>query len=305
MISGGESMSIRRILALSIVLVGIVADRPRAGGQTVAPEIAVAPQYDSTHVYLAPQDVDSFAKSFLGTFGGTTSKQVVATVTPTPSSTTSQLMQTPVGTVSLFGYKTPTPVPFGTERNGYLVKDMDAAIQAARAAGAAVIVAPFPDAIGIDAVIQWPGGVNMQLYWHTKAPTYAAFQHIPENRVYVSPDRADAFTQSFVGFSHGKVVSDDLHAPGVEIGAPGENIRIIRIESLFGKMIVFVSKGFLPFPYGYDTTGYEVDNLDATLARGASLGVAVLVQPFSADHRRSAIVRFPGGFIAEVHQVTP
>jgi hypothetical protein len=95
MISGGKSMGIRRILALSIVLVWIVFDRPRVGGEKVAPEIAVAPQYDSTHVYVAPQDVDSFVKSFLGTFGGTTTKQVVATVTPTPSSTTSQLMQTP------------------------------------------------------------------------------------------------------------------------------------------------------------------------------------------------------------------
>ena len=63
-------------------------------------------------------------------------KQVVVTVTPTPSSTTSQLIQTPVGTVSLFGFKTPIPYPFGAERTGYLVADMDAAIKAARAAGA-------------------------------------------------------------------------------------------------------------------------------------------------------------------------
>src|SRR5271156_3745931 len=100
--------------------------------------VAVAPQYDTTHVYVAPTDVDAFVASFLGTFGGKSTKQVVATVTPTPSSTTSQLLQTPAGTVSLFGFKTPIPFPFGTERTGYLVTDLDQALSAARACGADV-----------------------------------------------------------------------------------------------------------------------------------------------------------------------
>src|SRR5882762_5423815 len=143
---------------------------------SASPAVAVGPQYDTTHVYVAPADVDGFVASFLATFGGQSTKQVVVTVTPTPSSTTSQLLQTPVGTVSLFGFTTPVPYPFGTERTGYLVTDMDAAIKAARAAGADVFVAPFPDPIGADAVIQWPGGVNMQLYWHTAMPSYATFQ---------------------------------------------------------------------------------------------------------------------------------
>src|SRR6202008_3222320 len=107
-------------------------------------------------------DVDKFAASFLATFGGQSTKQVVATVTPTPSSTTSQLLQTPVGTVSLFGLKPPIPFPFGAERTGFLVTDRDVAIKAARAAGADVLVEPFPDPIGRDAVIQWPGGGNPQ-----------------------------------------------------------------------------------------------------------------------------------------------
>jgi hypothetical protein len=68
--------------------------------------------------------------------------------------------------------------------------------------------------------VQWPGGVNMQLYWHTTAPNYATLQTIPENRVYVSPDRADAFIRSFVLFSGSTVVGDDAQAPGVEIGRP-------------------------------------------------------------------------------------
>ncbi len=85
------------------------------------------------------------------------------TVPPTPSSTVSQLLKTPVGMVSLFGFKTPIPYPFGAERTGYLVTDMDEAVATARAAGADVLVAPFPDSIGRDAVIQWPGGVDIHL----------------------------------------------------------------------------------------------------------------------------------------------
>src|SRR5438132_9249580 len=184
--------------------------------------VAVGPQYDTTHVYVAPEDFDRFVASLLATFGGTATKQGVFTVTPTQSSTMSQLVLTPVGSVSVFGFKTPIPYPFGLERTGYLVTDMDEAVRAARATGADVFVAPFNDPIGRDAIIQWPGGVNTQLYWHTTAPSYSALQTIPENRVYVSPDRVNAFVHSFLAFSHGSVVSDEARAPGVEIGRPAE-----------------------------------------------------------------------------------
>ncbi|MDH2384450.1 glyoxalase [Bradyrhizobium sp. CER78] len=267
--------------------------------------VAVAPQYDTTHVYVAPEDVDKFVTSFLATFGGKSTKQVVATVTPTPSSTTSQLLQTPVGTVSLFGFKTPIPYPFGTERNGYLVTDMDQAVKAARAAGADVIVSTFPDPIGLDAVIQWPGGVNLQIYWHTTKPDYAAFERIPENRVYVSPDRVGAFSRSFLAFSRGKIVADDAKAPGVEIGRPDTTYRRMRIESAFGKMIVMVTDGHLPYPYGRETTGYEVADLAATIEKAKGAGAAVLVEPYASEGRSTAFVMFPGGYIAELHSLGP
>ena len=263
--------------------------------------IGVGAQYDTTHVYVAPDDVDKFVASFLATFGGQSTKQVIATVTPAPSSTTSQLVQTPVGTVSLFGFKTPIPYPFGAERTGYLVNDMDAAIKAAKAAGADVVVAPFPDPIGRDAVIQWPGGVNMQLYWHTTKPSYAAFQTVPENRVYVSPDRAEAFTRAFLRFAKGKVVSDEAKAPGVEIGRPNGHYRRIRIESVFGRMTVLVTDGHLPYPFGREMTGYEVADLKTTLDKAKGTGVTVLVEPFTSDRREQALVQFPGGYVAEIH----
>jgi hypothetical protein len=265
------------------------------------PDVAVGPQYSSTHVYVAPEDFSRFVSSLLAVFGGTASKPGVVTVTPTPSSTMSQLVQTPVGIFSVFGFKTPAPYPFGAERTGYLVTDLDAATGAARAAGAEVLVSPFNDPIGRDAIIQWPGGVNMQLYWHTIPPSYAALQTVPENRVYVSPDRVTAFTKSFLSFSQGKMVSDDPHAPGIEIGRAGGSYRRVRIESKFGKLTVLVTDGHLPYPYGRETTGFEVASLSDTLAKAQAAGVAILAGPYVADHRNAAVVKFPGGFIAEIH----
>ncbi|MEX5554204.1 VOC family protein [Pseudomonas pergaminensis] len=289
-----------RTVALAVTL---LAEAMMGNAFAATSAVAVAAQYDTSHVYVAPADVDRFTQSFLATFGGKSTPQVVVNVLPVPSSTTSQLLQTPVGTVSLFGFTTPIPHPFGQERNGYLVKDMDLALKAARENGAAVIVSDFPDPIGRDAVVQWPGGVNMQLYWHTKTPDYAAFQTVPENRVYLSAERADSFIKSFVGFSHGKVLTDDKHAPGVDIGQANGNYRRVDIESPFGRMAVLVTNGQLPYPFGHETTGYQVADLTATLGKATGSGAKVLVPAFDSKGRRSALVEFPGGYVAEIHQL--
>jgi predicted enzyme related to lactoylglutathione lyase len=290
-----------------VLTLGLAIGSPHVGASAQSastPEtvsVAVGPQFDTTHVYVAPEDFDRLVASLIATFGGTTSKQGVFTVTPTPSSTMSQLVLTPAGSVSVFGFKTPVPYPFGAERTGYLVTDVDAAVRAARATGADVIVAPFNDPIGRDAVIQWPGGVNTQLYWHTTPPSYAPLQTIPENRVYVSPDRVDAFVRSFLAFSHGSVVSDDARAPGVEIGRPAETFRRVRIESKFGKLTALVTDGHLPYPYGREKTGYEVTNLADTLTKAKAAGADVLVPLYKTEERDAVVVRFPGGYIAEIH----
>jgi len=286
---------------IAVVAIAITPLTTQAASNSAAPAVAVGPQYDTTHVYVAAEDFDRFVNSVIATFGGTKSQQGVFQVTPTPSQTISQLVLTPVGTLSVFGFKTPIPYPFGMERTGYLVTDMDAAVKSASEHGADVPVAIFPDPIGRDAIIAWPGGVHMQLYWHTKPPNYPALETIPENRVYVSPARAHAFVRDFVAFSHGKVVSDDRGAPGVEIGRPGEKFRRIRIESKFGKLAVNVTDGHLPYPFGRELTGYEVRDLNATLTKAKAAGVTVLVEPFIADHRQAAIIQFPGGYIAEIH----
>ena len=293
------------LLLISSLLTGWSLATARGEEQQANPQTGVGAQYDTTHVYVAPEDVDKFVSSFLATFGGQSTKQMVGTVTPRPSSTTFQLLQTPVGTVSLFGFKTPIPYPFGAERTGYLVTDIDVAVKEAQAAGADVLVATFPDPLGRDAVIQWPGGVNMQLYWHTTKPNYAAFQTIPENRVYVSPDRVDSFTRSFLSFSHGKIVSDDPKAPGIEIGRSGETYRRIHIESVFGEVVVSVTNGQLPYPYGRELTGYEVKDLQGTLTKARASGAITLVEPYTSGGRTAALVEFPGGYIAEIHAVAP
>ena len=280
----------------------LLSDAPAVAQATTAtPTVAVSPQYDTTHVYVPAAEFDRFVASVLATFGGTASKKGVFTVTPTPSETMSQLVLTPVGTLSVFGFETPIPYPFGSERTGYLVTDMDLAIRTARATGADILVTPFNDPIGRDAIIQWPGGVNTQLYWHTTAPSYTALQAVPENRAYLSADRMKVFVHSFLAFSHGKVIADDLHAPGVEIGRPAETYRRIRIQSTFGRLTALVTDGHLPYPYGREMTGYEVANLSNTLAKAKAASVAILVPPYKADDREAAIVQFPGGYIAEIH----
>ena len=275
------------------------------GGGQAAPasdaSVAVGAQYDATHVYVAPEDLNAFVVSFIATFGGQASKLVVTNVLPVPSSTEFQYVSSPVGMLSAFAYQTPIPFPFGQERTGYLVTDMDQAIRAARSAGAEVIVEQFKDPIGLDAVIQWPGGLKMQLYWHFTPPKYAPLETIPDNRVYVSRDEADNFVNGFVRFSRGKVVADDKRADAGEIGRAGETYRSIRIESLFGKMQALVTDGHLPYPFGHEITGYEVRDLAATLEKGRAAGVKVLSAPYTTRDRTTAIVEFPGGYIAEVH----
>lgn len=281
---------------LALLVVAMIAAAP-----SLAQDYAVGPQYDSTHVYVASADFDRFIASFVATFGGTASKQGVFQVTPTPSQTMSQVVLSPVGIVSVFGFKTPIPYPFGVERYGYLVTDLDAAVAAAKASGATTLVEPFPDPIGRDALLSWPGGVGLQLYWHTIAPHYAPLATVPENRIYVTRAAADGFVQAWLRFSRGQVTSDG-DVSGALIGRPETKVRRIRIKSGFGTILVLASDGALPWPYGHDLTGYEVADLAATLAKAQAAGATLLVPAHDADGRQAAIIRFPGGYIAEVHQ---
>jgi hypothetical protein len=265
----------------------------------------VGAQYDGAHVYLAPADMEPFVKSLVATFGGQAGAPIPTTVTPTPSTANFEPVRTPVGAVSVLAFTTPIPYPFGTERVGYLVKNLDTAVAAAVAAGAWVLVAPFADPIGRDAIVQWPGGATMQLYWHFAPLSLPPLATIPESRVYVSPEKADEFVNGFIHFSKGTIISDDRTAPGAEIGRPGDVFRRVRIASDFGKLTALVTDGHLPFPFGRETFGYEVSNLAETLTKAKAAGATVLVEPFKLVRREAAMILFPGGYIAEVHTVSP
>lgn len=287
-------------LRIFVALVGVLSAVDK-NALAEEPSLAVGPQYDTTHVYVTPEDFDRFVESLTATFGGTKSQAAVINITPTPSETKWQAVFTPFGTFSVFGFKTPIPYPFGSERTGYLVSDFDAAIDSAKSNHADLVVTPFQDPIGRDAIIAWPGGVLMQLYWHATPPHYAKLLTVPENRVYVSPDRADAFVSDFTAFANGKVISDDQRAPGIEIGRPDDAYRRVEIDSLFGKVAVLVTDGHLPFPYGRETTGYEVDDLSDTLTKAKAAGASVAVGPYGVGGHAAAMVQFPGGYIAEIH----
>ena len=233
-------------LVIAAVTAGIVLTVTAA--PAASPSLAVGPQYETTHVYVAPEELDRFSNALVATFGGTKSPAAMISITPAPSETMWQAVFTPAGTFSVFGFKTPIPYPFGIERTGYLVSDFDAAIDSAKVNHADIVVAPFSDPIGRDAIIAWPGGVYMQLYWHRAPPNQASLQTVPENRVYISPDRADDFVRDFGAFAQATVVSDDRNAPGIGIGKPNEGYRRVTMDSLFGKVAVLATDGHLPYP---------------------------------------------------------
>ena len=291
----------RTILLLAVALFGATPAVPVAARQPASADYSVGPQYDTTHVYVPVADFDRFIQSFVATFGGKPNPGGIFQVTPTPSRTRSQVVITPVGSVSVFGFVTPIPYPIGEERVGYLVKDMDGAVAAARAAGAVRVVDTFPDPIGRDTLVQWPGGSVMQLYWHTRTPDYPAPTSVPESRVYLTADTADAYVRSWTRFAHASILSDDRAAPGEEIGQPGKPYRRIRLTSGYGRTTLLVTDGALTWPYGRELTGYEVADFDATLARAVAADVKVIVPPYTVGDRRAAMLQFPGGYIAEVH----
>ena len=146
-------------------------------------------------------------------------------------------------------------------------------------------------------------GVKMQLYWHFTAPSYAPLQTIPESRIYLSNDTADLFVRDFLKFSQGRILADERKADAGEIGRPGEIYRRIRLDSDFGRMQLLVTNGHLPYPFGHEIRGYQVSDLAATLDKAGTVGAKLLFGPFEATDRSSAVLQFPGGYIAEVHSL--
>ena len=64
-----------------------------------------------------------------------------------------------------------------------------------------------------------------------------------------------------------------------------------------------MTDGHLPYPFGHELTGYHVENLAATVEKAKAAGVKILSPPYTANDRSTAILEFPGGYIAEVHSL--
>ena len=86
------------------------------------------------------------------------------------------------------------------------------------------------------------------------------------------------------------------------IGKPGSTFRQVRLSSGFGNTLVSVTDGHLPYPYGREVAGYAVDDVAATVTKGTAAGATALVPPRDVGGATSAVLEFPGGYVAEVHQ---
>ncbi len=58
-----------------------------------------------------------------------------------------------------------------------------------------------------------------------------------------------------------------------------------------------------PGPFGYESTGYQVENLSNTLNKALNADAKILSKPYNAGDRNTAILQFPGGYIAEIHDL--
>lgn len=299
-----------RRLRLLIPLL-IVASSVACAGPGPAPAANPSPapraygvQYDATHVYVEHGKLNQFIQSWEATFGGTHNPPSAFGITPTPSKAMASIIKSPVGLLAAYDYQTPIPFPFGSEQTGFGVRGLDSAVTAARAAGATAPVAPWTGPVGREAVVRFPGGFSSQLWEQFDMSGFPPLVTQPEFRVYLSADTVDAFLRSYLQFTGGKVLSDVTNADGGEIGAPGTTYHRIRITTPYGNTVVLANDGDWNYPYGRDTTGYTVPDLNATIAKAKANGATVLSGPYAGHDRNSVIMQFPGGYIAELHDGT-
>lgn len=259
-------------------------------------------QYTASHVYTTLDRIDALAASLQATLGGfIVNSTDNYRITPTPSSAKAVLLSTPAGTFGMFAFHAPMPYAFGEDRIGYYVKDIDSAVRKALRSGASVVVSKFSDPIGSDAIVRWPGGSVTQFYKTDMPSMSPPLQNVPEQRVYVSADSADAYIRGYLNFTDGRVAKVFPFADGADIGQPGNRYRRVHLTSAVGKVVVLITDGHLPYPFGKEHDGFEVGNVASALQNAVASGATVLSEPQYANGRTTAIVKFPGEFIAELH----
>lgn len=89
-VGSGSQPPIFRFGVATVVLFAFLRSSlacPQTAPSPANQAIAVGPQYDATHVYVAPTDFEAFVNSFVATFGGSFSKRIVGNVLSVSSTT--------------------------------------------------------------------------------------------------------------------------------------------------------------------------------------------------------------------------
>jgi len=296
----GVAVAGAALLAL-LTATGRSSSAGSAAPAVAAPVRAYGPQYVTAHVYVEHGKLADFVHSWEATFGGTNTPSSPVDITPTPSTMIGSIIKSPVGVISAYDYQTPVPFPFGLEQVGWAVHDVNAAVESGRRMGLTTPVAPWTGPSGREAVVRFPGEFTTQLWEQFDMSGYPQLASQPEGRIYVSDDTVAAFLTSYLEFTGGRVVSDVRDADGGEIGAPGSKYHRIRLTSPFGNVVVSAGDGHWNYPFGRDVAGYTVSDVDATVAKAEANGATLLSPPYAGRDRKSAQLKFPGGYIAEVH----
>ena len=106
---------------------------------------------------------------------------------------------------------------------------------------------------------------------------------------------------SYLSFTRGRVDADTTSADGALIGKPGTTFRRVYLSSPFGNTQVLVTDGQVPYPYGRELAGYQVGDVAAAVATATAAGAQVLVPVARIGNTTSAMLRWPGGYVAEIH----
>ncbi len=301
--AGMKSLRRKRILSVLLVLSVLFAN----ACSTARPEkakIALGEAFRTFHVYAQPGTAAAFVNSWIATFGGTAQPPANGIdLTPYPSKATAIMLSSPVAALSVYDFSTGIPYPFGREVSGWGVTDVDEGVKQASAADAQVLVAPFDDPLGRDAVIQFPAGNAVQL-WHLfdlPSNLYPPLTTKPDLRIYVPESSMNQFLDSYLAFTQGTTASDSAKADGAQIGLEGKTYHRVVTTSDYGNTVVIGTDGQLPYPFGRESAGIAVPSVADTLHKAKASGATVLWGPYAAPDGHSAIVQFPGAYVVEIH----
>lgn len=301
--AGMKSILRKRILSLLLVAAVLSVNACSAASREDA-KIALGAAFRTFHVYAQSGTAAAFVDSWIATFGGHAQPPVNdIDLTPYPSKATAIMLSSPVAALSVYEFSTGIPYPFGSEVSGWGVTDVDQAVQQASAAHAHVLVAPFDDPLGRDAVIQFPAGAAVQLWHLFELPPnlYPPLTTKPDLRMYVPESTMDQFLASYLAFTQGEKVSDDATADGAQIGLAGKTYHRVLATSDYGNTVIIGTDGQLPYPFGRESAGIAVESVAETVAKAKGRGATVLWGPHAGPDGHSVIVRFPGDYVVEIH----